>query len=116
VFIWPDGQHSEWFWKREFPSGFKFLFHDNNPTKLTENKWSKKTDSPTLFYDKAQQKVIIRQNLNMVYELLLFSVDGKIMLKEKISQGFDLSLKQGIYFYKLIDNELIDYNGKMVVY
>jgi predicted alpha/beta superfamily hydrolase len=115
VFVWADGQHSEWFWKREFPSGFKFLFQDNNPTKLIENKLPNNTNSPTLFYNSLQQKIEVKQSSAVVYDVQLFSADGKILSEGKIAQTIDLCLKPGIYFFRLFDERLQDYTGKIVV-
>jgi predicted alpha/beta superfamily hydrolase len=116
VYVWADGQHSEWFWKREYPSGFKFLFHENNPTKLIENKVSNNTSSPFLFYNVAQQKIEMKQSANTVYDLTLYSADGKILHQDKIAHSINLTLKSGVYFYRLVDDELKDFSGKIVVY
>lgn len=116
VIVWADGQHSEWFWKREYPSGFKFLFHENNPTKLIGNKVSNNTNSPSLFYDEGQQKIVMKQNSNVVHDLHIFAADGKILHQEKIAEAIHLSLKPGIYFYRLVDDGMKDYSGKIVVY
>jgi metallo-beta-lactamase class B len=116
LFVWADGQHSEWFWKREYPSGFKFLFHDNNPTKLIESKVSNNTSSTLLFYNAAQQKIEMKQNANTLYDLTLYTADGKITHQDKIARTIDLSLKSGVYFYKLVDDEVKEYFGKIVVF
>jgi len=36
VVIHADGAHSEWFWKREFPTAYQYLFNDVNPAYLKE--------------------------------------------------------------------------------
>ena len=116
VFVWADGQHSEWFWKREYPSGFKFLFHENNPTKLIENKVSNNTSSPFLLYNDAQQKIEMKQSANTMYDLTFYTADGKILHQDKIAHSINLTLKSGVYFYRLVDDELKDFSGKIVVY
>ena len=32
LLTWPDGQHSEWFWRREFPAAYQWLFAPVAPT------------------------------------------------------------------------------------
>lgn len=115
VFVWADGQHSEWFWKREYPSGFKFLFHDDNLTSVVENSSPKGNYKPYLYYNAGNQKVEIKQTGDAFFDVELFSADGKIIYQGQVNQSLSKSILPGIYFYHLESEMGNSYSGKVVV-
>ena len=44
---WPDGQHSEWFWKREFPHAYQWLFECENKMEVINNSATQMSPNPT---------------------------------------------------------------------
>ena len=115
IVTWADGQHSEWFWKREYPSGFKFLFHENVTTTVQNNN-SKYDVEPSLFYNSLSQKLEIKNGANAVYTIEVFTADGKNMYEGKAAHSVNVSLHSGIYLYRLKSYLGRYYSGKMIVY
>ena len=45
---WPDGQHSEWFWKREFPRAYKWLFECEDKMEVINNSSFQMSPNPAI--------------------------------------------------------------------
>jgi len=115
VFVWADGQHSEWFWKREYPSGFKFLFNNNVSTSIQNNKTIGAVE-PYLFYNLASQKVEINNVSNLILNVELFTNDGKNIYQGQTTKSINKSLQPGIYFYRLKSDLGNWVTGKVIVH
>ncbi|MFN7119854.1 MAG: alpha/beta hydrolase-fold protein [Saprospiraceae bacterium] len=70
----PDGQHSEWYWAREFPAAYRWLF-SNATTSVKMPKW---TSTITLSPNPADTMVWVKNSTalpNMQY--VIYDVNGK---------------------------------------
>lgn len=91
-----DGQHSEWFWKREFPAAYQWLFQE--PTlDLKKNEINNEFN----FY---QDESKIRIESLGIFNVEIYDLNGKLMkeLKNQSEVSIDLeNFPNGIYNLKL---------------
>ena len=109
-----DGAHSEWYWAREFPDAYIWLFDGldlNNASEEAANRvriYPVPADN-TLFFDNlpSLKKPVVR----------IFSLDGKLVDKEKLlGNSLDISnLQPGIYVLKLQAKRKFSYTEKIIV-
>ena len=94
-----DGQHKEWYWSREFPKAYQWLF-EKKTSSTKVNSFSK---HPVQLYYQGGS-LFINNVENKEVEILLFNINGQLLHKE-IVYGSQLQLTQNlipaIYFYKL---------------
>ena len=115
LFLPVDGQHSEWFWAREFPQAYLWLFADETPTVVPGKvipsvKLSPNPATNTIRITGTQ--VLSKPNIQ------IFSVNGKPILPPTVLQGdaFNSSfLKAGTYLFIIRDGEQIVSSKKMVI-
>jgi predicted alpha/beta superfamily hydrolase len=109
-----DGQHSEWYWKREFGAGYKYLFPDAT-SEIKELDEPNLTIYPNPTKDSFKIECINcnNQNFNVV------SSEGKIILKGKLENGQAIidsgKFKKGIYFVQIAQEKGIVFSAKLVV-
>lgn len=98
-----DGQHAEWFWAREFPYCFEWLFsgtilHTEDP----------EPDSIfTINPNPAQQKIYLQSKYPMKkIHVRIFDIRGQMLMDKSqlFSKDIDISkLKNGTYYLKVSD-------------
>jgi predicted alpha/beta superfamily hydrolase len=90
-----DGQHSEWFWRREFPAAYQWLFQDNTAGE------KKNEFNENFIFQQDYEKISIKSLSEEMEELKLLDLTGKIMLQKNDLTELDLFYKDfssGIYF------------------
>ena len=102
----PDGQHSEWFWRREFPACYTWLdLWGDNPTQVV-------IDEP----QHADWSVVDSGNILTIYiknysakklTLSLTDITGKMIFEQKINNQKQISISKsgllvGSYFLSLV--------------
>jgi len=102
MLIQADGAHSEWFWKREFPAAYQFLFNDLN-TSLTKefearlNKNTQLVPNPASNYTNISSWTFQR--------LKVLTDSGKEVFRVDVNTGnykLDVStFENGIYYVEL---------------
>jgi predicted alpha/beta superfamily hydrolase len=100
-----DGQHSEWYWKREFSAAYKFLF--NNPPLETVGFSEKSTLS---IFPNPSNSTIFLKNLpaEKTFQGRIFGSDGRLLQTSIFEKERPISvdsLRAGNYFLQLFDGE-----------
>lgn len=98
-----DGQHSEWFWKREFPAAYCWLFSDLLPTETSS------PTAPNFTVFESNDSVGIRPNIpnsSGLLEVNLIDASGKLMQTFSLPAGeisyiSTASFAAGIYLVQL---------------
>lgn len=110
-----DGEHSEWFWAREFAKAYTWLFAEETPTPTHNPAIPMVSLSP----NPAQQEIRIAGTHTLSKpNIQIFSVDGKPILPPTVLQGaaFNSSfLKPGSYLFIIRDGDQIVNTHKMVI-
>jgi predicted alpha/beta superfamily hydrolase len=93
----PDGAHSEWFWAREYPDAYEWLFDGL----VLSTKWPVEKKG-YLFPNPANQMLCIKSDEETVH-VTVYSITGTLMKSETAeSDNIDISeLPQGIYFIEI---------------
>jgi len=115
MLIQPDGQHSEWFWAREFPAAYLWLFAEETPTSVASQLFPiiKLSPNPATNEIRIEGTQVLNQP-----NIQVFSVDGKPISPPTILQGvaFNSSfLKAGTYLFIIRDGAQIVGGKKMVI-
>ena len=109
-----DGQHSEWYWKREFGAGYRYLFPDATAD-VEELEKANLTIFPNPTNDSFKIECFNCNNKNFI----VFSAEGKIILKGKLENGQAIidsgKFKKGIYFVEVSHEKGAVYSTKLVV-
>ncbi len=99
-----DGQHSEWFWDREFPAAYQWLFSDLNISTNTSNSIAAKEPVFEIFPNPVSDKIVLHfGNDETTWNIQLLSVNGELLFQQKIKNNEILNtiwLSNGIYFLK----------------
>lgn len=101
----PDGQHSEWYWAREFPAAYEWLFANTLPTHTEEPKayQIKLSPNPT----DSMLRFHIPSALGEVH-FELFDMKGQKVLDRQRLNGQPIYLRQlptGTYLVKLYNQQ-----------
>lgn len=103
-----DGEHKEWYWRREFPNAYKWLFEKKNlPSAVNESRVLK----PTVNYSNGH--IRINNMRGGPAQLVVFDANGKGIYKgpyDVQSYGLPLELIPSIYFFN-IENDLMSWQG-----
>jgi predicted alpha/beta superfamily hydrolase len=99
-----DGQHSEWFWAREFPEAYKWLFQNlvSTSAPISEIQTLEIFPNPASNYIKIEKNEVFDSSL-----LVITGADGKIWQKKTLKSGDKIivsKLPTGIYFLKIMKN------------
>ena len=102
-----DGQHSEWYWRREFPNAYIWLFNPlmsstnkqviNDKIKIYPNPFS---DFITVDLDNSISDTII----------MIYNIEGKLVQSAIIIKSGIINLQEldkGIYFIQIMDNNKV---------
>lgn len=107
----PSGQHSEWFWKQEFPAAYQWLF----PKPLNLN--DLKSKMLNIFPNPATELIIIaHENINSDSAEIYNSfgiLEFTIKLKKFETQIAVNKLKSGLYYVRIKDG-IKTYGGKFL--
>ena len=106
--IHPDGAHTEWYWAREFPAAYRWLFADAGPTNTTDTGVPVFTISPN-----PADSVLYLESTTTLSDprLLVYTMDGRAVKPPTYlsGQSWDASiLRSGVYIFRVYDgNKLI---------
>ncbi len=99
-----DGQHSEWYWRREFPAAYQWLFSSCSLNGVPQIKPANYTISPNPFPGKGTLKNAAHLNNA---NLEIYDTVGKLQYSNRISAQGEINLehlKTGFYFFHIIEN------------
>jgi len=99
-----DGAHSEWYWRREFPDAYTWLYNNLSLEVPTYFEGSDFSIFPNPFTESLH---ISSQKEMENVKIKIFDTNGMLVFIKQISknENFDLSnLKNGIYFLQVFDN------------
>ncbi|MEZ4884091.1 MAG: alpha/beta hydrolase-fold protein [Chitinophagales bacterium] len=112
-----DGEHSEWFWAREFSDSYQWLFEVDLDTDIEANT----VEKPILFYpNPVIEKLYLQVNQSFQKGILTIrTIDGKIVQSHSLnnkSNRFDLQkMNNGFYMLQVtLDGKLI-HSERMVL-
>lgn len=110
----PDGQHSEWYWAREFPDAYEWLFAEATTTS-TDDPFSNVTiqliPNPTHDHLNIESAQLADQ-----YHYEIYQMDGKLVQKGKASTSISLSsIPKGLYLVNLIVDDEVVLSQRVVV-
>ncbi len=110
----PDGQHSEWYWRREFPDAYEWLFADNvtstTPPDFTTFQLSPNPTSNELYIEGLEEFTNPR--------IQIYAVDGQLILPSTFFQGGRINtsfLKEGTYIINIYAEENILLSKKLII-
>lgn len=112
----PDGQHSEWYWAREFPDAYEWLFAD-----------AETTDAEVLHYENSIKLspnpadsilTIETQTPRANYQYEIYHLDGRLLQKGQSQQDGNINvahLQEGIYLVNLYTKNELVLSQKVVI-
>lgn len=110
-----DGQHSEWYWAREFPAAYQWLFANTLPTATEEPQHAVVKIAPnpadSMLHFSFPPDVVAPQ-------FALYSMDGKLVIPRQsiVGKAVDVShLKSGTYLCKLFAKKKLLESQKIVI-
>ncbi|MFK7937689.1 MAG: alpha/beta hydrolase-fold protein [Saprospiraceae bacterium] len=110
-----DGQHSEWYWAREFPAAYEWLFA-GLPTSITDTEsgqWIKISPNP------ASDKIYVELEEELENGAVrIYSLEGKLIDERPLESGNTLNinnLANGMYLMLVTENCMPIANQKLVV-
>jgi predicted alpha/beta superfamily hydrolase len=108
----PDGAHSEWYWSREFPKVYQWLFEKKTSGVIEPEKSEKIT-----FRIKYSELLIAGYAIDPASRLSVADIQGRIRLSLPVKENqIDISsLDAGIYIVTLHSNNTVIASGKIVV-
>jgi predicted alpha/beta superfamily hydrolase len=112
----PDGTHSEWYWRREFPAGYQWLFKDL----ATATETLDETPKITIFPNPAHDSVTIKVEKDLAnLRLEVYDSNGRrVAQKKNIGETISLettSWQDGTYIFMFKQNGKKVYSQKVVV-
>lgn len=110
-----DGQHSEWYWAREFPDAYTWLYADNRATG-TEDLQSINAvilkPNPASDHLQIETKQMLKNP-----RLQIYSLDGRLIQPSTYLYGMEINtsfMQEGIYIFNIYsENQLV--NSQKVV-
>jgi hypothetical protein len=116
LLTWADGQHAEWFWSREFPAAYQWLFNDL--TTATTAGQIKNTPSTTfkLYPNPASESVFVGQGTSVCH-LNLMTIEGKGCGSFTTYNGVlnTSSIPNGVYILELAEEQGLKSYQKLVI-
>lgn len=110
-----DGQHSEWYWAREFPAAYEFLFA-NLPTSVTDlddGQWVKIAPNP------ASERVYVEVEEEVENgSVKVYTMDGHLVKEMPLERNNSIdinTLDNGMYLILVMENCMPIANQKLVV-
>jgi predicted alpha/beta superfamily hydrolase len=108
----PDGAHSEWYWAREFPKVYQWLFEKKTSGVIEPTKGEKIT-----FLIKYPELIINGYAGDQARTLSVSDIQGRIRMNHPFKENqIDISsLEAGIYIVTLYSNNTVIASGKIMV-
>lgn len=109
-----DGEHSEWYWRREFPEVYKWLFGNLNLTPIKENY----NIDIKIYPNPADSSLRIEGfNEGKATYFEFYSFDGKLLKRGSLdSKELDISnFKNGFYSLKIFSKTELIYLDKIII-
>lgn len=111
-----DGQHTEWYWAREFPAAYKWLFGNlSTPvSRPTQNPYQVK-----LYPNPTQNTLQIQSNFEIKNKRVqIYSINGSELVPPTFLEGgsFNASfLKPGVYVFNIFSGNQLVSSEKLVI-
>jgi predicted alpha/beta superfamily hydrolase len=119
LLTWADGQHSEWFWKREFPAAYQWLFSDLYINTSSKDMYSNSLNDFQLFPNPASDHISIHsKNNETCWNVQLLNANGELLLEQKIKNDEILNtsnLANGLYLLKGLDSKGYSVTKKIII-
>lgn len=99
----PQGQHSEWFWRQEFPDAYTWLFDEMVNTTSSLNEKQDITISPNPVRDSLYIKTETSLD-NAVAQI--YTLDGKLLMTQQLAKNHIINMKNresGIYILEIVE-------------
>jgi len=110
--IHSDGQHSEWYWAREFSAAYEWLYGDLNLTKVNNTS----LNFIQIFPNPTSDYLFIQGIKNFEnHTIEIFHSSGRLISQAKLQTNqIDVQhLPRGFYYLKILDHRDIVFFGKM---
>ncbi|MEO1262406.1 MAG: alpha/beta hydrolase-fold protein [Bacteroidota bacterium] len=110
-----DGQHSEWYWAREFPWAYLWLFNGMDLTDASEQQAA----NIRIFPNPADTMLFLDNMPDLRRPMVrIFSADGKLAQKERLNgNSVDVSsLQPGVYVLNVRAKRKFSYTQQIIVY
>lgn len=95
-----DGQHSEWFWSREYPAVYTWLFND-----LSTSNSMERQSTNMIVYPNPSKSLLYLENTPLNAMLNIYNLQGQLMYTKSLkneSQTLNISfLNTGIYLLEI---------------
>jgi predicted alpha/beta superfamily hydrolase len=109
-----DGEHSEWYWAREFPAAYQWLFGGLNLTAASE-----KEAGNIRIYPNPTDSVIYVTNTEDLKRpaYRIYSIDGQLLMKGRLQEIFiNLgTLPSGPYVLQIFSKHKLVFKDKVIV-
>jgi len=110
-----DGQHSEWYWKREFPAAYQWLFSGLNYSATNEPGIAK-----LKLYPNPTDSALFVENLPDLPKLTyqVYAIGGQLVKKGKLEAGQSLDVSRlpaGSYLLQVFSKKKQVANGQFLV-
>jgi predicted alpha/beta superfamily hydrolase len=102
LLTWADGQHAEWFWSREFPAAYQWLFNDLNTTTGLHAAAAVPLTSLEIFPNPANDVLYLRFS-EKLWTLDLYDPQGRLLMSRQFTGEGMIStadLPAGMYVMK----------------
>ena len=107
-----DGQHSEWYWRREFGGAYQWLFGGLDLTAAAE------TELPKIrLFPNPTDGMIFVENADKFPggRVSVYGLDGKVLLQDGLSNQLNISrLNKGVYLIKITDGTRTVFADKII--
>ncbi len=114
-----DGAHSEWFWDREFPAAYQWLFSGLDFTTTQNNLPVAKDATFKIFPNPSADKIILHfEGDEIPWDIQLLNVKGELILHRKLISDEILNtsaLPNGIYLLKGLSYKGASVTKKIVI-
>lgn len=100
----PEGQHSEWFWRQEFPGAYTWLFDDVVSTASIVDEKQDISISPNPVIDSLYVETSISLQNAIAY---IYTLDGKLLITQELTKNWTINmvdLESGIYIVEVLNN------------
>jgi metallo-beta-lactamase class B len=118
LLTWADGQHAEWFWSREFPAAYQWLFNDLNTATAVSSNCCEKLPAIELYPNPASEFVHLSSGTTILYVQML-DMQGKIYFQDKINTNSIIyntsAIPSGIYMLEIRNLDGIIVRKKLIV-
>ncbi len=99
----PEGQHSEWFWRQEFPDAYIWLFDEvvNTASRLDQKQDIAISPNPVV------DSLYIKTDISLDNAIAqIYTLDGKLLITHKLIQNHTIDMKNldnGIYILEIVE-------------